>query len=91
MEVELTREHEAFIARSVQAGRFSSADEAFRDAVELLKRRETELQELQVFAQEGLGDLDAGDYEEFTDENLRELSMASRAAGRQRLAAARRP
>jgi hypothetical protein len=60
---------------------FSSADEAFREAVELLKRRETELQELQVFVQEGLGDLDAGDYEEFTDANLRELSMASRAAG----------
>ncbi|MGA2714871.1 MAG: type II toxin-antitoxin system ParD family antitoxin [Bryobacteraceae bacterium] len=89
MEVQLTRDHEAFIARSVQAGRFSSADEALREAVELLKRREVELQETRVFVQEGLDDLDAGDYEDLTDENLRELFDGVESRGRQRLASER--
>ena len=91
MEVQLSRDHEAFIARSVQAGRFSSADEALREAVELLERRETELQGIRVFVQEGLDDLDAGNYEDFTDENLRELFDGVESRGRQRLAAGSRP
>jgi antitoxin ParD1/3/4 len=91
MEVQLTPDHEAFIARSVQTGRFSSADEALRAAVELLERRETELQAVRVFVQEGLDDLDAGNCEAFTDENLHELFDGIQSRGRQRLAAERRP
>ena len=90
MEVQLTRDHEAFIARSVQAGRFASADEALREAVELLERREAELQGVRVFVQEGLDDLDAGNYEDFTDENLRDLFDGVESRGRQRLATQRR-
>jgi len=91
VEVQLTRDHEEFIARSVEAGRFASADEALREAVELLERRETELQGIRVFVQEGLDDLDAGNHEDFTDENLRELFDGVVSRGRQRLAAGSRP
>jgi antitoxin ParD1/3/4 len=91
MEVQLTREQEAFIARSVQAGRFSSSDEALREAVELLKRSETELQRVRAFVGDGLSDLDAGNYEDFTDETLRELFDGVENRGRQRLAARPRP
>jgi putative addiction module CopG family antidote len=91
MEVQLTRDHEEFIARSVQAGRFSSTDEALREAAELLERRETELQGIRVFVQEGLDDLDAGTYEDFTDENLRDLFDGVESRGRQRLVAGSRP
>jgi len=94
MEVQLTRDHEAFIARVVQTGRFSSPDDALREAVGLLERRETGLQETRVFVQEGLDDLesggDSGGYEDFTDENLRELFDGVVRRGRSRLAAERR-
>ena len=44
-----------------------------------------------MFVQEGLYDLDAGNYEDFTDENLRDLFDGVESRGRQRLAAERRP
>jgi putative addiction module CopG family antidote len=91
MEVELSPDHEEFIARSVQTGRFASASEALREAVELLERREAEVRGIRVFVQEGLDDLDAGNYEDFTDENLRELFDGVESRGRQRLAAGSRP
>lgn len=91
MEVQLTREHEAFIARAVQNGRFSSPDDALREAVELLLRHEAELQRDRAFVKKGLDDLEAGNYEDFTDENLRELFDGVETRGRQRLAAEQRP
>ena len=87
MEVQFTREHEAFIARSVESGRFSSPDAAVREAVELLARREAELQGTREFVREGLTDLETGEYEEFDDNNLHELFDGVIGRGRQRLAA----
>jgi putative addiction module CopG family antidote len=87
MEVQLTRELQAFIERSVQSGRFSSPDDAVREAVELLERREADLQRTRAFVAEGLADLDAGAYEEFSDENLHELFDGIAARGRERLTA----
>jgi putative addiction module CopG family antidote len=91
MEVQLTRELEAFIERNVQSGRFSSPGDAVREAVELLARREDDLQRTQEFVAEGLADLKTGAYEEFTDENLHELFEGVAARGRERLAAGPRP
>jgi len=91
MEVQLTRDQEAFIARGVQAGRFSSSDEALREAVELLQRSEAALQQVRAFVGDGLDDLDAGNYEDFTDETLPELFDGVESRGRQRLAAGPRP
>ena len=91
MEVQLTRDLEAFIEHSVQIGRFSSPSEAVREAVELLARREADLLATREFVAEGLADLDAGAYEEFGDENLHELFEGVASRGRERLAAARRP
>lgn len=90
MEVQLTGSQEAFINRSVENGRFSSPDDAVREAVDLLARRESELQKLRGFVQEGITDLDTGEYEEFSDENLHELFDGVVARGRERLAAERR-
>jgi putative addiction module CopG family antidote len=91
MEVNLTQDHEAFIARSVREGRFASPDDAMRQAVELLARQESELQRTRAFVQDGLDDLDSGNYEDFTDENLRGLFSGAESRGRQRLAAERLP
>lgn len=91
MEVHLTPDHEAFIARSVRDGRFSSPDDALRHAVELLVRNEAELQNTRAFVQAGLDDLDSGSYEDFTDENLRGLFDGVEGRGRRRLLADQRP
>lgn len=90
MEVHLTAESEAFIAQSVSSGRFSSADEAVRVAVEMLETRERGVPEMRAFVQEGLADLKSAQYEDFTDENLRELFDGVARRGRERLLAGSR-
>jgi len=42
-------------------------------AVEMLEARERDVPEMRALVQEGLADLESGEYEEFTDENLSEL------------------
>jgi putative addiction module CopG family antidote len=91
MEVNLTHDHEAFIARSVREGRFASPDDAVREAVELLARQEAELHSTRAFVKAGLDDLDSGNYEDFADESLRGLFSGAESRGRQRLAAERLP
>ena len=90
MEVRLTERQEAFINRSVESGRFSSPDDAVREAVDLLARRESELRNLRGFVRDGVADLDAGEYEDFTDANLHKLFDGVVARGRERLATERR-
>jgi len=74
----------------VQTGRFLSPDDALREAVGFLEQRETSLLETRAFVQEGLDDLDSGDYEDFTDENLRHLFDGVESRGRQRLTTGQR-
>ncbi|MBM3515032.1 MAG: type II toxin-antitoxin system ParD family antitoxin [Alphaproteobacteria bacterium] len=40
--ISLTREQDAFIARSVKSGAYQNASEAVRDALRALKQRQTE-------------------------------------------------
>ena len=87
MEVHLTPDHEAFIARTVREGRFASPDDALRQAVELLACHEAELKNTRAFAQAGLDDLDSGCSEDFTDENLHGLFDGVKNRGRGRILA----
>jgi antitoxin ParD1/3/4 len=89
MEVHLTPEQQAFIEESVREGRFASSDDAVRQAVTLLKARELELAETRTFVGQGVDDLDAGRYEEYTDETLHEMFDDIKRRGLQRLAAER--
>ena len=85
MEVHLTPDHEAFIQSNVRNGRFSSADNAMREAVDLLASHERETTATRAFLQPGLDDLEAGNFEEFTDENLHMLFDGIRNRSRERL------
>ena len=85
MEVHLTPVQEAFIQSSVRAGRVSSADAALREAVDLLTMHERETASTRAFEQEGIDDLGAGNFEDFTDANLHTLFDGVRNRGRQRL------
>jgi hypothetical protein len=58
-----------------------------REAAGLPARREDDLKRTLAFVAEGLADMDTGEYEEFTDENLHELFDGVAARGRERLAA----
>ena len=87
MEIHLTPEQQAFIEQGVRNGRFASHDDAMREAVTLLETRERELAQTRAFVREGLDDLDAGRYEDYTDESLHELFDGIKHRGRERLAA----
>jgi putative addiction module CopG family antidote len=83
MEVHLTPEQQAFIEQGVRKGRFASSDDAVREAMTLLEARERE----RAFVREGLDDLEAGRYEEYTDETLHELFDGIKRRGLERLSA----
>ena len=91
MEIHLTPEQQAFIEQGVRNGRFASSDDAMREAVTLLETRERELAQTRAFVREGLDDLDAGRYEEYTDETLHEFFDGIKRRGLERLAAEQPP
>lgn len=87
MEVALTPDLEDLIARQVDQGNYPSAGEVVRDALRLLgeqlESRAKRLEALRHEVEEGLVDLDRGDFEEY--ENLDDLAGAIKAHGRMRL------
>ena len=87
MEVALTPDLEDLIARQVDQGNYPSAGEVVRDALRLLREqlefRAKRLEALRHEVEEGLVDLDRGDFEEY--ENLDDLAGAIKAHGRMRL------
>ena len=89
MEVHLTPDHEAFIQTGVRNGRFTSADDAVRKAVDLLATLERDTTSIRAFVQEGIDDLDSGNFEDFTDDSLHTLFDGIRERGRERLSSVR--
>jgi putative addiction module CopG family antidote len=83
MDVHLTPEQEKFIRHSVEAGRFSTADEALQEAVSLLEAREQSIAELRADLDDGLADLDNGRYFGYTDETLPRMMDDIRREGRE--------
>lgn len=91
MEIALTPDLEDLIARQVDQGNYPSAGEVVRDALRLLgeqlETRAKRLEALRREVEEGLADLDSGDFEEY--ENLDDLAGAIKAQGRMRLSQTR--
>lgn len=85
MDFHLTPDHEAFIQSNVRSGRFQSADDAVREAIDLLAKRETDSVGIREFVQEGVSDFDKGESEDFTDDNLHTLFEGIGSRGRERL------
>lgn len=73
MEVNLTAQQQAFIEENLQSGRFASADEAVRAAVELLEQQEHELQLLRDAVDEADDDIANGRFVVYTDDTLPQL------------------
>ncbi len=83
MDVHLTPEQEDFIRQAVEAGRFSSADEAMQEAVSLLEAHEREIAELRIDIDDGIADLAGGNYTDYTDETLPRMMEDIRREGRE--------
>lgn len=72
--VSLSPEQDAFIDEVLDSGEYRNASEAIRDAIRALQQRRKmdalKLERLRRSIDEGLADLDRGDYEEFDDAAL---------------------
>ncbi len=53
-------EFQPFVSSGIASGRFRSEEEAVREGLDLLRRREQELEALRADLQVGLDDLEAG-------------------------------
>ncbi|WP_438749283.1 type II toxin-antitoxin system ParD family antitoxin [Pararhizobium sp. O133] len=58
---------DAFINEQVTRGRFNNASEVVRAGLRLLERDEAKFLELKRLIQEGIDDLENGDFVEFSD------------------------
>jgi len=83
MDVHLTTEQADFIRQTVESGRFANVEDAVREAVRLLEQREHEIAELRALVDEGLADLENGEYVDYTDETLPEMIEDSRREARE--------
>lgn len=76
MEVRFTLEpdQEAFVRRGIATGRYRTAEDAVRDAMAHWEQDERERVELLAAFDEAEADLDAGSYDDYTDETLPQLA-----------------
>ena len=72
--VSLTPEQDAFIDEVLDKGEYRNASEAVRDAIRALQQRRAEealkLAKLRVAIEQGIAELDRGNYTEVEDEDL---------------------
>ena len=72
--ISLTPDQDAFIDEMLEAGEYSDASEAIRDAVRALQQRRAEdalrLDRLRLAIKQGVAALDRGAYTEVDDEDL---------------------
>jgi antitoxin ParD1/3/4 len=83
--VSLTLEQDAFIEEMVEAGEYSDASEAMRDALLALQQSKARRahDELRFWLEQGVAALDQGKYTEIADESLDEyLDNLAMSAGR---------
>jgi antitoxin ParD1/3/4 len=88
--ISLTREQDAFIAKTVKSGEYQNASEAVRDALRSLQQRRREdalkLKALRLQIKVGVEALDRGEFVEIADPDLDDYlkKLAARANGRAR-------
>ena len=72
------------VQRQMATGRYQSAEDVMRTALELLADRNRRLEELKAEVQVGRDELDRGEYEEYDESSLRELFDGIQQRGRAR-------
>ena len=74
MEVDFTSAQEAFIRQAVASGRYSTAEDAVRDALARWENSERSRAELMAALDEADADLEAGRYANHSGQTLHELA-----------------
>jgi Arc/MetJ-type ribon-helix-helix transcriptional regulator len=69
MSVDVPNQYLPFVKKAIASGRFASESAMVGEALELLLRREREVK----LVEEGLDELDRGEYLEFDDEGLKQF------------------
>jgi putative addiction module CopG family antidote len=86
MQVQLTPEQSSFVELGIQEGRFSSSEEAVRQALALWEKRERARIELLASLDLAEQSLDAGEGESYTADTLHELAKSVQQRGIAKLA-----
>jgi Arc/MetJ-type ribon-helix-helix transcriptional regulator len=87
MEVQLTRDQEAFVREAIEAGRIQHEQDAVREALSLWEDRERARAEILAAVDEAEASLLRGEGRNITEEAMRELAAGVKQRGRARLAA----
>ena len=86
MNISLTPELEQLVNDKVKTGMYQTASEVIREGLRLLKERDQHLEALRHDIRSGFDAVDRGEYTDFDEGNVRELSERVKARGRKRLA-----
>ncbi len=82
MEVDLTPDQQAFVQQAVQNGRYPTAEDAVRDAMNRWEEGERSRAELIASIEAAEADLETGHYTDYTDEALPLLAAELKSEGR---------
>lgn len=88
MNVSLTPELERLINDKVDTGMYQTASEVVREGLRLLKDRDD--RQLRADVRAGFEAVDRGEYTDYNASSVKSLAAEVKAAGRQRLASAKR-
>ena len=85
MNISLTPELEQLVRDKVKTGLYQTASEVIREGLRLLNERDQRLQALRRDVRAGFEAVERGDFTEYDESSIRELSNRVQARGRQRL------
>jgi len=89
MNVSLTPELERMVNNRVRSGMYQTASEVVREALRVLDERDS-LGTLRRKVQEGVAQIERGEYEEYDENTIKDLVADIEARGKKRLAAKRK-
>ena len=91
MEVQLTRDQQAFVCLAIESGRLRREEDAVKEALSLWEERERTRAEILAAVDEVETSLSRGEGRSITQESVRELARNVKQRGRARLAAEPHP
>ena len=86
MNVSLTPELEQFVSDKVRSGLYQTASEVIREGLRLVRERDERMETLRRDVRAGFDGIERGEFTEYDESNIEELSDRVKARGRQRLA-----
>ena len=86
MKISLTRELEQLVSDKVKTGLYQTASEVVREGLRLLSERDQRVEALRREVRAGFEAVERGDYTDYDEDTIHELTDDVNARGRKRLA-----